>query len=230
MIYTVIPVKNQPFFTGDIIKQTSNTSTVIIDNGSNCSQTKNIIYSNNNIKVLDGKSKNIHQMWNMGIEHCLQQSDCEVICILNNDILLSENCLDRCRQALLDVEKLVLCFPGNQLAETEIRLVKLWQEYGKTLGIWDMLGYCMIIKASWLRKTNYRFPEDMVYWCGDNDILMSVIDAGYEAGYVGGCWVEHLNQGGNTGNWETEEKQRIVSNDKKLFAKKWPKVGGFGNL
>ena len=229
MIYTVIPVKNQPIFTQNIIKQTKDTKIVILDNQSDCPQTQEL-FKNPELTVIGSTNKNIHQMWNKGIEVCLENSDCTTLAILNNDINLSPNCLDRCNQALCDVEKLVMCFPGNQIIGDEIRLVKLWEQYGKLLGVWNMLGYCMIIKARWLRETNYRFPEDMVYWCGDNDILMNVITTGYQAGCVGGCWVEHINKGGNTGKWGDLEKQKIIENDKKLFAKKWPYVGGFGNV
>lgn len=230
MIYTIIPFKDNFFYTKNICEQLKNYQNIIIDNGTTCEKTKNYIQDNFLGTVLEGKGLNIHEMWNRGIEKALQNQNCKIIAILNNDIQLSEKALETCTDALQKNENLALVFPGNNLPESQINLVELWHQYGKLLGAWNMLGYCMILKTDWLLKTKYRFPEKMVYWCGDNDLLLSVITSGHQSGFVGGCWVEHLNGGGNTGNWEIQEKKEIIKNDKKLLIEKWPDVGGFGNL
>ncbi len=159
-------------------------------------------------EVVDCKGLGIHEMWNAGTEIALERFPKVNLAFLNNDLELGPDCLPVLAEALRSgPENLVSVCPNYD---------ERWyaDEYGharkvddveplqgiaanKYDGTGGLAGFCFMVKGEWF-QTGWRFPEDAMWWYGDNLLTMSIDVAGGWYGMVHAATVKHLDGGGQT--------------------------------
>jgi glycosyltransferase involved in cell wall biosynthesis len=222
----VIPVKDNLNYTQALIKQLQADEAcheiVVIDNGSTAKTRRWLDQSG--ATVLSAPGVGIHTMWNMGADWALQYHPRPTICFLNNDVRLGEPFMGPLSDALTNgpPDLIAVCpnYDGRTGAGVE-RLQGICAErYDGTGGL---AGFAYMVKGEWFLN-GYRFPEDCMWWYGDNDLLLSIEMSGGWYGMVHAATVEHLDGGGRTGNWDDPAMQAQLAKDQAAFQRKWAKV------
>ena len=225
-VVAVVPVKNNLKYTQGIVEQleAAEVPTLIMDNGSDgetLDYLSGLAVANRGQVALGPTSvttqpgKTIHEMWNFGIDFALQDPDCTAVAILNNDLALGPQALQRCAAALTD--DLVLTCPNYDRREASGLVYTNEICANRYDGTGGIAGFAMILSAKWLRDTGYRFPDDLTWWYGDNHLLVNVIESGYRAAIVTDATCVHLDGGGKTGKWDDPAKAAILEADRLTF-------------
>lgn len=237
-LYVVIPVKNQLHYTQGIVKQLLEQGEAdrifVLDNGST-DGTRDWVsdlyrYNDERFKVtlMEADGKSIHQMWNLGLDCSIKtvfrSSSGKVmysphsVAILNNDIRIGPNFLSSLNKALR-------CDPSVGVVGANYdnrRFILPTQEVHQICanrydGTGGLPGFAFMVKG----EDGYRFPEDLTWWCGDNDLLLTVLSQGRKALLVRDAVCEHLDGGGGTGKWDDPEIQPVLQRDIETFRRKW---------
>lgn len=225
-VVAVVPVKNNLKYTQGIVEQleAAEVPTLIMDNGSDgetLDYLSGLAVANRGQVALGPTSvttqpgKTIHEMWNFGIDFALQDPDCTAVAILNNDLALGPQALQRCAAALTD--DLVLTCPNYDRREASGLVYTNEICANRYDGTGGIAGFAMILSAKWLRDTGYRFPDDLTWWYGDNDLLATVLADGKSAAIVADATCVHLDGGGQTGKWDDPAKAAILEADRLTF-------------
>lgn len=236
-IAAVIPVKDRLRYTTSLVRQLREQGCdeiVIIDNGSG-KTTKNWLSSQDDLTVLDMPDVGIHAMWNAGIDHALDKHGPRThIAILNNDLELGPEFLKRLSHALDDRRDLTaVCgnYDGRRTLEAVVETTDICaNRYDGTGGF---AGFAFMVRGEWF-SSGYRFPEECMWWFGDNDLIASIVRAdthrGYDdrpcrAGIVTAAAVTHLDGGGKSAGdplWSKFKEQ--TDRDQEAFVAKWSKI------
>jgi GT2 family glycosyltransferase len=108
MIYLAIPTVNNLKYLQETIasiKSKEEFQLLILDNGSNDKFTKEWIQGSGHEFILNETNLGVAKAWNQIINWGLSHEDCEIIFILNNDIVLHPDCLDTMIQAVREEDK-----------------------------------------------------------------------------------------------------------------------------
>ena len=205
----VIPVKDNLNYTQALIKQLLADEAcheiVVVDNGSTPKTRKWL--DSQPITVLNAPGWGIHKMWNLGAAYAHEYHARPHVCFLNNDVRISAPFMGPLSDALTNgpPDLVAVCpnYDGRVGAGVE-RLQGICAErYDGTGGL---SGFAYMVRGDWF-ASGYRFPEDAMWWYGDNDLLLSIEMAGGWYGMVHAATVEHLDGGGRTGEWRSPEMQ-----------------------
>lgn len=220
--YVVIPFKDRMDLTGPLLADLRRIGgwdgIFLMDNGSK-RPTKNWLSTidDPSIVAFNCEGMNLHQMWNLGMaEACRRSWRCNVT-FLNNDLRLGDDMLDKLATALRSDPLLAVVSPnydgrdGSGVEYTDQLCA------GRYDGTGGLAGFAFMLRG----ESNYRFPEDLNWWFGDTDMLMSVLHAGSMAGLVLDATVEHVDGGSQTGDWAAPEMQALLEQDRQWFAAKW---------
>lgn len=194
----VIPVKDRLDLTEPLVNQLAEQGgyddIFIFDNGSG-PETKEWLADQTTASVVDAEGWNIHEMWNCGLD----MSDGPVT-VLNNDLRLGEGFLTGLAAALVDDPSLAAICPNyDNRPGTGVQHVEHLANR-QVNGIRGLAGFAFMLAADW--ADTYRFPEELVWWYGDNHLIDSIVQAGRKAGVACGVSVEHIDGGSQTGgNW-----------------------------
>lgn len=219
--YAVIPVKDQLGMTQHLVRSLAEQGDVdgifIFDNGSN-STTRNWLQTQTFAEVFDAKDLGIHQMWNLGIEEALRRAPVSNIALLNNDLDPGPGMLANMAATLRADPMLVTVCPnydGRTIEDAyEATQTLCGEKYDGTGGF---AGFAFMVKSEWF-SNGYRFPEFCKWWFGDNHFLSCVLSAGGVAGICRDATVEHVNGGGQTGDWYgSPEMQAQLAADEAAF-------------
>jgi len=223
--YIVIPVKDQKDMTTNLLNQLDRQKgydgIIVLDNGSG-EQTKNYLAEQSIARVIDAEGAGIHEMWNMGVEIALKGgSNCNIT-FLNNDLILGNNFIENLEVALRAGHRLMAISPnydGREIPCTTIYDRICANQYDGKGGV---PGFAFMVKGEWF-ATGYRFPEECMWWFGDNDILNSMLKNGYFWGITPNTTVFHIGGGGQTGDWDAYMASPVFQADSSAFYAKWPK-------
>lgn len=225
----VVPVKDKLDLTKSIVEQCHEdfavTDVTVIDNGST-DGTWEWLKQNQGpgLKVCSMPDAGIHEMWNRGIFEALRPPDVTSVAILNNDLELGFDALTECDEVLQKLPEFAAVCPNyDGRPSPEPRRVQVVDDIcaNRYDGTGGLAGFAMVIAADWLRD-GYRFPEDLRWWCGDNDLVLTAYAAGRKCGIVLDATVVHLDGGGQTaGDWMSPEFEEITQADIATFRAKW---------
>lgn len=226
MIYAAVPVKDKLHYTKGIVEQLSGqrgvASIIVLDNGST-GETADYLKSQTAADVIDMPDVGIHHMWNEAIRVALSEG-AEAVALLNNDLELGPEALFHCERALKynpDVAVVCPVYDGRVIGEVQ-RVTEICA--GRYDGTGGLAGFAMVIRCSWLSRTGYRFPEDLKWWYGDNDLVLEVYRSGHTAAIAGRATCLHLDGGGKTGDWMSPEMQAATEADRQVFMAKWQAI------
>ena len=223
--YIVIPVKDQKDMTTNLLNQLDRQKgydgIIVLDNGSG-EQTKNYLAEQSIARVIDAEGAGIHQMWNMGVEIAMKGgSNCNIT-FLNNDLILGDNFIENLEVALRVGNRLMAISPnydGRSIPSTTIYDRICANQYDGKGGV---PGFAFMVKGEWF-ATGYRFPEECMWWFGDNDILNEMLKNGYFWGITPNTTVDHIGGGGQTGDWDAYMASPVFKTDAAAFYAKWPR-------
>lgn len=220
--FVVIPVKDQLEHTkklvGQLEEQGGYDRILIYDNNSGA-ETRRWLQQQQSATVFDATGANIHEMWNAGVNLALEQDPSANIVFLNNDLELGDDFLDTLCHDLRSDPHLVAISPNYDSRDID----GVEKVHGICANRYDgtggLAGFAFAVRGEWFVSTGYRFPEDLNWWYGDNDLCMSMEMAGAEYGITGNTTVVHVDGGQQTerpDNWD-----ELVEADKKTFYAKW---------
>lgn len=175
------------------------------------------------VEVLDCKGLGIHEMWNAGARVALERFPKADIAFLNNDLALGDGCLQTLSAALrAGPENLVAVCPNYDKRAGDPQQVDRLQGIAANRydGTGGLAGFAFMVKGEWFR-TGYEFPEDCMWWFGDNDLTMAIDAAGGWYGMVHAAEVEHLDGGGQTGDWSSYMDTPQGQADLAAFKARW---------
>lgn len=221
----IIPVKDKLDLTRSLVAQLREQGgwdrLVVIDNGSQFA-TKNWLRRQDDITVIDGAGLGIHEMWNRGAELAIAAWPKTNLVFCNNDLRLGDEFLSRLVAGLRAPDAPgAVCpnYDGRDIPDGKLEPVQgiCANRYDGTGGL---AGFAFAVRGE-LFVRGYRFPEDAKWWYGDNDLTLTLDRLGVTYGIVGGCTVEHLDGGGQTGDWDSPEMQTQLRHDRTVFLRKW---------
>jgi len=216
--YVVIPQKSKVHLTIDLCKQLYRQGDYegiyVFDNGSSqpeLAKTRTFA-EGKKIEVLDAVGKNIHQMWNEGVQRI--RKDCDGPCniaILNNDLRIGPHFLARQTTALrADDTLLAVCPNYDKRKGSGVQYVK------GTWGMGGMSGFAFMFKGESFEGD--PFDENFKWWYGDDDFALRIMDIGGKVGLVYGATVEHIGGGGQTAKHYPFDE--ITMQDRERFKEK----------
>ena len=223
--YVVIPVKDQREMTENLLNQLDRQGgydgIIVLDNGSG-DETKKYLEEQSIARVIDAEGAGIHRMWNMGMEIALERGSACNITFLNNDLILGDDFLKNLATALRAGHRLMAISPnydGRVIPCTTIYDRICANQYDGKGGV---PGFAFMVKGEWFAE-GYRFPEECMWWFGDNDILNSMLKNGYFWGITPNVTVDHIGGGGQTGDWDAYMASPVFKTDAAAFYAKWPR-------
>ena len=219
--WVVIPTKNNLAQLRDLIGQLRDQGEtdgiVVVDNGVGRTA-RNWLGSQKDLTVVEMPGAGIHHMWNAGAEIALRNVPCDIV-FLNDDLAIGPNFISGLCDELSDRVGLVCPNYDNRPGTGLVPVDQICaNRYDGTGGL---AGFAFAVPAEVFAR-GYRFPEDCMWWYGDNDLLLHVThQLGLTAGIVTGTTVEHLDGGGQTGSWDAPEIQPQLEADRAAFMARW---------
>lgn len=228
--YAVIPMKDRVELTellvDELAEQGQATGILIFDNGSEDPATAERLTAlaarwPTLVEVLPAAGLNIHQMWNLGLDLAAVRSWPANVAILNNDIRIGPNFLAGLAYELRRDPFLAVVSPNydGRTADDPDATVQYVTEIcaNRYDGTGGLAGFAFMLPV----EAKYRFPTDLTWWYGDNDMVQSVLIGGSRCGIVLGVTCEHINGGSQTaGDWSEIDPQ-VLENDRQIFVRKW---------
>lgn len=224
--YVVIPMKDRLDLTRalveQLVEQDEASGIFILDNGSSPETKAGLkeLEQLPRVDVGDAVGLNIHQMWNAGINEAVRRAWPCNIAVLNNDLKIGERFLSGlARELRRDPLLAVVCPNYDGRVGDGVQYVEdiCANRYDGTGGL---AGFAFMLKA----ESDYRFPEQLQWWFGDNDMMCHVAYGGSRAGIVLGTTVEHVDGGSQTADWDDPAMKAVLDADREWFQSKWKPV------
>jgi GT2 family glycosyltransferase len=220
--YAVIPVKDGLKMTKNLLAQLEEQGHVagvlVIDNGSG-PETKAWLARQSFAEVIEMPGAGIHAMWNAGAEWACSRWRKPNIAFLNNDLELGDAMLGKLGMALRSAPELVAVCPNydGRPGEGVTQLQGICAD--RYDGSGGLSGFAFMVKGELFDQ--YRFPEDAMWWYGDNDLTLTLDAMGAAYGMAHDATVVHLDGGGKTGTWDDPKMQAQLAKDRAAFMAKW---------
>lgn len=224
-VSVVIPVKDEFEYTRNVIAQVFEhggyDDILVFDNGTTDPDMKAWLEAQDAADVFDATGASIHEMWNAGIEEARARHKGRAdVVFLNNDVRLGEGFLPRLLGGLRSDPSL-LAVSGNYDGRRGVGVLPVRGiSAGRMDGSGGLAGFAFAVRSEFLDV--YRFPTEMRWWYGDNDLCLSIEKAGGWYGVVPDALVEHLDGGSRTerpADWD-----EVIEADRQAFLAKWPEV------
>ncbi len=219
--YAIIPSKNVAL-SAEMCRQLSGQGLeriVMLDNRDEAEA-----FESDEIKTIPMPGAGIHEMWNVGIDWCLEDSAQRRnvnLLILNDDLKFGPRFVSRMVEALRSDGNLV-AVSGNYDNREHPELVQEVDDIcaGRYDGTGGLAGFAFAAKGEWF-GSGYRFPEECKWWYGDNDLVLAARASGVgKIGIAIDAHVEHLDGGGNTGGDWSEHREQL-ERDRQAFESRW---------
>lgn len=223
-VTVVIPVKDRFDLTRSLVSQLLEqggwNDLLIFDNGSSDPEMVAWLQSQQVATVFDASGKSIHEMWNAGIDEALRlHGGLADVVILNNDLDLGPRFCQRLIGGMRDTAAAAVS--GNYDAR---KVGGVQPVRGICAGRYDgtggLAGFAFALRAEWV-ATGYRFPSDLAWYFGDNDLCLSIEEAGGWYGIVGDARLTHIDGGGQTSGSLIGPTYQA---DEAAFRAKWERV------
>lgn len=222
--YVVIPYKDKPEFTVPLVeelkRQAEFEEIYLLDNGSSSPTRRQIeVLVSTGVFVYPTDGMNIHQMWNYGMHLAARSSRGRPhnVLILNNDLSIGPGFVKILAGVLRAEDGIAVACPnydkrpGNGYDFVEDRRMHTGH-YDHTEG---MCGFAFILRG----EDGHRFPEELHWWYGDNDLLLTVKSNGQRVAFAYDTACEHKNSG--TLRVQEEPFKSLVESDYRLHVDKW---------
>ena len=213
----VIPMKDNHLLTMSLVNQLVGQgecdAIVIFDNGSETPEAQAWLDSDlpDVVEVHDAAGWNIHQMWNRGLEMASNRFPKSNVAILNNDIVIGPHFMSGLADVLRSSDQIAAVCPnydgrpGNGIQSVRDICANRYDGTG------GFAGFAFMLRG----ESAYRFPEELVWWYGDNHLVVAAMASGVETVIALNTTVEHVGGGSQTADWAALEK--ITREDRDVF-------------
>lgn len=220
-VTVVIPVKDRLDLTRSLVGQLNAqggfTDLLIFDNGSTDPEMREWLEAQTVADVYDAaECQTISEMWNAGInEAVIRHGGLADVVLLNNDLELGPRFCQKLVGGMRDTTAMAVS--GNYDAR---RVGHVQPVHGISAGREDgsggFAGFAFALRAEWI-ATGYRFPPELHYF-SDNDLCLSIDQAGGWYGIVGDARCTHVGGGGQTAGTLIGPS---FEKDREFFEAKW---------
>jgi hypothetical protein len=214
----LIPFKGQIEMTKNLVYRllidaSPNTTIIAVNNGDD------EVEFPEEVITIDGMNKNIHQMWNIGIdwanEYCYDGN--YSLAIYNNDLaLVGMDHLLNLTTSLHSSDQLACISPIYDSRELPGITVynRLCKDTANGSDGGGVSGFAFVLKGSWIKANQFRFPEQINWWFGDDYLLQQILASGKSWAMDDKSRLVHLNGGSNSGdNWKAYTVSKQFYND-----------------
>lgn len=226
--YVVIPYKDEPRYTVSLVtelkRQAEFDELILLDNGS-LESTKQVVgmLVSSGVLVHSCPGMNIHEMWNHGLDTAARHSNGEPhnVLVLNNDLVIGPGLVKTLADALRSDDSVAVACPnydgrpGYGIQYVEYAPMHV----GHYDGTEGLCGFAFMLRG----EDGHRFPEELSWWFGDNDLLLQTRLRRRRVAIALGAACRHLNSG--TLRVDQEPYRTLVRRDQERFLAKW---GTFG--
>jgi hypothetical protein len=164
--------------------------------------------------LLDDSESTITDKWNAGWDWAEKEAGGRPfnLAVLNNDIEVEPDFLDRLAAGLRQREDIWISFPNVHGLEIPDRVAVPLDN--PTLAGQTISGHAFMVRG----ECGLRFDPQFRWWYSDSDIEKQVKAADKYAACVGGCFVRHLDPMTSS---KSPEMLAIIREDEVRFAAKW---------
>jgi GT2 family glycosyltransferase len=222
--YVVIPYKDHPEFTvpllGSLVGQGGVDGIVLLDNGSSDDTRREIRSAMApGVVVHQCPGMNIHEMWNLGLRVAASRSrgGPHNVLVLNNDVVAGEGLVKTMAGVLRSDDSVAVVCPNydGRPGEGAQDVTDHPMHTGHYDGTEGLCGWAFMLRG----EDGHRFPEDLHWWFGDNDLLLETRRRGRRVAIALGASCRHLNSG--TLRVQEEPYRTLVRLDRERFVAKW---------
>lgn len=227
--FVVIAYKDRTDLTiplvNELVAQYAYDHIFLMDNGSS-EETKEkilkVMYERwRGVDVMDCGGMNLHQMWNLGLDSAKFFSDSlpHNVLILNNDLVVGDHFIEKMSRALRSSDDTAISCPNYDSRPGDgIQYVEdLPMHVGHYDGTEGMCGFSFMVKG----EDGYRFPSNLAWWCGDNDLRLTAKKRGRRIAIALDAECTHIDGGNGSGGFREGPLKNIVQRDIRLFHEKW---------
>ena len=223
----VVPFKDKWSMTRHVAEQVEQAADLVLlyNNGSSLDETKRATEwarGRESVEVVDAKGLGIHEMWNAAAVEAFERFPKVNLHYLNNDLECGPMMVRELADTLRDgPEDLVAVCPNYDGREPNAEGIdKLTGIYAGGNGN-GLSGFAFTVKGE-LFQTGYRFPEECMWWYGDNDLTMYVDQVGGWYGMAHNATVKHLDGGSQTiGDADDYGNSPQGKRDRAAFMERW---------
>jgi GT2 family glycosyltransferase/predicted O-methyltransferase YrrM len=236
-VVAVIPMRDHHELTAALVEQIKEQGgcdeIIICDNGSG-PEAKTWLAEQTDVNVLDCPDVGIHAMWNRAAQLVVSRHrHFAHIAFLNNDLRLGPGCLTALSSALAS-NRLLTAVSANYDNRPESRAttgtprdpVQQVEDIcaGRYDGTGGLAGFAFMVRSA-MFTSGYEFPEECMWWYGDNDLVASIARSNEKIGIALRAHVEHLDGGGKTaGDWFDPKWKAQLDADRQAFEAKWSRA------
>ena len=201
---------------------------ILVDNGTTDRETLDYLRGLKGTPTIDLEIVRIPEnVWiSKAINEGLSRAKAPWLCLLNNDILVTEGWLSEMIHVAqshpnigllnpMSGEFGVLPHPRENVDEVGRRLRRF---YGQWLENSACVGFCMLLPKRVLDQVGYFDDQFQFFYFEDADYCLRVRQAGFDCGVARGTYVYH--HGGATLKGDPTRDQRFRQNEERFF-KKW---------
>lgn len=223
----VIPMKDRLDLTMALVDQLAEqgetTAVLIYDNGSS-EETRDQLKGwrcppgIGQLAVFDATGQGIHDMWNRGLGMAAAGAQQVNVALLNNDIKIGPNFLSGLARALRSDPLAAVASPNYDGRDPQGADVQVVRDIcaGRYDGTGGIAGFAFMLKG----EGGYRFPHELTWWYGDNDMMCSAAAAGMHGVIALNVQCEHIDGGSQTaGDWS--DHAAVLEKDREWFVAKW---------
>lgn len=223
--YAVIPVKDRWEMTSDLLDQLADEALAgvfVYDNGST-TETKAELRKQKVAEVFPADGLGIHEMWMAGVDEATERAPICNLLFLNNDISLEPGSVEAMALALRSDPGLAAVCPNYDGRDgqgvTPLHSICA-NRYDGTGGL---AGFAFMVRSEVFRT--FSFPLDAMWWYGDNLLTLAIERMGAWYGMVHAAKVEHLDGGGQTGDWDAYVESELHTKDLEAFQRAAAEMG-----
>lgn len=190
----------------------------LFDNGSLELETHKYLANQTIAEAHAAEGLNIHEMWNLGLDMAAKDAGeyRHNVAILNNDINIGPFFLSGLVKSLRSRSDMAVVCPNYD--ERPGTGIEFRQDIaaGRQDGTGGIAGFAFVLRG----ELEYRFPEWLEWWFGDNHMLITLTYLRQKrAGIVLDTAVEHIKGGSQTGDYFIDPVLRAkVQEDKRKFS------------
>lgn len=191
---------------------------LVLDNGMPDVDLERIVSRGTELTVLECRFQNLHQMWNRALDWA-EADEASHLFLVNDDVRLrSADLIWQLSQRLDADDEIGVIGPRyNDHHKGKVGVIDVTGIAGRAGK--GLAGFAFMLRGD----VAYRFPEELKWWYGDNDLVKTMLTGGRRVCLDLDVEVEHVGGGGQTGEWDDPQTKAVLEQDRRLFQRRWKK-------
>ncbi len=218
MIYIGIPTVNLVNYLQETlasIKSKHDFEILLVDNGSNDGKTREWIESSGYDRILNEENVGVSKAWNQIINWGLSHNGCDIVFILNNDIVLHEMALDYMLESVFECEKDAIS--GVNIGNKPVMLTA-WQKpihrYSPAMNF-----SCFGLTAQTIKRVGLFDENFEMGYFEDNDYHQRIMVEGLDS--VCDMYAQFTHYGSRTIKEGGVQHEPYFTQNREYFKRKW---------